>query len=583
MFSRQFGCPHLPLTVKDMKTLHAVRRLVLVLFVTTLSVDRSTSGAEPLERAFEFSQEHIAAASRKRRIIINFDTISGDRRFGGRDPKELVEWKFHVIDAADVQIDSVWWDWGEGNQAPWPSKTMPLYDAEGYRKWVREGVDIPAVFAAACKKRGIEAFYNFRVNGADNDLGPFRQMKRKLAHPEWLIKVWPGPVGLWNYAIPDVREHRLTILREIAERYDYDGVALDFARGCPLFLSGTGWLNRHKMTDFMRQFRSITQEAARKRGRPLLIGARVQENLEGAHFDGLDLETWVREGLVDVLSLGIRNFDVDIGAYRRLTAGTHIQIYPCVDDHHASDGYATPPIEIYRGVAANWWQQGADGIQTFNFNHAPDFPYRRVWKTHLQAYREIGNPETLRHKNKVFTVGRRGGGHGPTVIPNAEDWTTPRHMYSNTNMLAPLPANLPGDGKADRMLTIALADDVGRDRDHVDRISLRVLLSDPNADSLPAEKRLDGTVVATIGHPEGGLKNIPPAKGVEDSLEARVNNIPLKPPTVDGSWIVFSDLSPELFAVGNNLVGLRYTGPTRRADKEIFIEKLEVHVSYPRG
>lgn len=70
------------------------------------------------------------------------------------------------------------------------------------------------------------------------------------------------------------------------------------------------------------------------------------------HFDGLDIETWVHENLVDVLALGVRSFDVDIAAFRRLTVGTHVKLYPSIDDHHASDGYATAPLEIYRGVAA---------------------------------------------------------------------------------------------------------------------------------------------------------------------------------------------------------------------------------------
>ena len=380
---------------------------------------RADAAAKPVR----LSAEHIAAAGRDRRIIINFDTISGDRRFGGRDPAELVKWKFHVIDAADVQIDSVWWCWGEGNQSPWPSSIMPLYDSEGYRQWKEQGIDIAAIFAEESRKRGIESFYNYRINGSDNDLGPFSKLPMKLKHPEWLIHTWPGPVGLWNYAIPEVRRYKLSILREIAERFDYDGISLDFARVCPVLPPGKAWANRDKMTDFLREFRSITQEVAHRRGRPLLVGARIPENLQGCHFDGLDIETWVREGLVDVLALGIRSFDVDIAAFRRITAGTHVKLYPSVDDHHASDGYATPPIDIYRGVAANWWRQGADGIQTFNFNHAPDFPFREVWETHLTAYRKLGSPGTLHRKNKRFVVQRRGGGHGPTVIPNPQDWT----------------------------------------------------------------------------------------------------------------------------------------------------------------
>ena len=537
---------------------------------------RADAAAKPVR----LSAEHIAAAGRDRRIIINFDTISGDRRFGGRDPAELVKWKFHVIDAADVQIDSVWWCWGEGNQSPWPSSIMPLYDSEGYRQWKEQGIDIAAIFAEESRKRGIESFYNYRINGSDNDLGPFSKLPMKLKHPEWLIHTWPGPVGLWNYAIPEVRRYKLSILREIAERFDYDGISLDFARVCPVLPPGKAWAHRDKMTDFLREFRSITQEVAHRRGRPLLVGARIPENLQGCHFDGLDIETWVREGLVDVLALGIRSFDVDIAAFRRITAGTHVKLYPSVDDHHASDGYATPPIDIYRGVAANWWRQGADGIQTFNFNHAPDFPFREVWETHLTAYREIGSPGTLHRKNKRFVVQRRGGGHGPTVIPNPQDWTTPRWMYFNTNMLAPLPAPLANDGKADTLLTVAVADDLGADRQHLERLRLRLLLSDPAAKELTKEERLPEVKVATIGHPEGRLLNIPPARGIENLIEARLNNAVLGKPSPEGGWLVFDRLPPELFAVGPNLVGLRLTVPRPKAAEPILIEKLEVEVRY---
>ncbi len=58
------------------------------------------------------SEEHQAAVERRRRIIVNFDVISGDQTFGGRDPEELVAWKFDFIGREGTQIDSVWWEWG---------------------------------------------------------------------------------------------------------------------------------------------------------------------------------------------------------------------------------------------------------------------------------------------------------------------------------------------------------------------------------------------------------------------------------------------------------------------------------------
>ena len=166
----------------------------------------------------------------------------------------------------------------------------------------------------------------------------------------------------------------------------------------------------------------------------------------GCRFDGIDVERWVGEQLIDLLALGVRSFEVDLADFQRVVAGTPVKLYPSIDDHHATDGYQNPGIEVLRGVAANWWHQGADGIHTFNFNYATDAPYAgQDWDSHRRAYQELGEVETLSAKDKRFVVQRRGGGHGPTVIPNPEDWATPRHTYANTNMLAQLPAAVPND------------------------------------------------------------------------------------------------------------------------------------------
>jgi hypothetical protein len=523
------------------------------------------------------SEEHQAAVERRRRIIVNFDVISGDQTFGGRDPEELVAWKFDFIGREGTQIDSVWWEWGEGHQAPWPSRTMPLYDQEGYRRWADTGVDIVQVFLDASRDRGVEAFYEYRINGSDNDLGPVQKIPMKEAHPEWLQWTWNAN-GYWNFAIEGVRKYKLSIIREIAQRYDVDGIALDFARVCPVLPKGKQWLHRQELTEFMRGVRSVTEAAATDRGRPMLVAARVPENLLGCHYDGLDVESWCEEQLVDLLALGVRSFDVDIEAFRRI-AGPRVRLYPSIDDHHASDGYQTPPVEIYRGAAANWWRQGADGIQTFNFNHAMDFPYgSEVAQTHLQCYRELGSATTLRRKDKVFVVQRRGGGHGTTVIPNPEDWSTPRWMYFNTNMLAPLPIDLDVEGRADAMLTVAVADPVAAAATSVERIEVRLLLSDRAAADHADGERLEAVTIATIGH-NPQLQNEPPARSVVDEIELRVNGALLRKPAVEGGWLVFV-AAAEHFAVGDNLIGILSLSGRDSAEFPMRVEKLEVHLKY---
>ncbi len=540
--------------------------------------------------AVTLSAEHLAGIRRQRRIIVHFDVIMGDGPdfFPTKAVDALLEWKFTYADDPAVHIDSMWWDWDEGHRCVFPSKVRPLLDAPAYRAWADAGMNIVRIFLEASQARDFENFYLYRINGSDTELGRVSRIPMKEEHPDWLIHTWREN-GFWNFAVDGVHEYKLRILRELAEDHDFDGIALDFARNCPVLPPGRQWELRDRMTEFMRKLRTMLLEIGSQRGRPLLLAVRIPENLMGCHFDGLDVETWARELLVDLMVMGCRSFDVDVIAFRRITSGTPIKLYASIDDHHSSDGYMWPPIEVFRGVFANWWHQGVDGIQTFNWEHAPPEDAERLKlsalnapasATHHQAYREMHDPENLRRKDKVFVVQRRGGGHGPRMVPNPEDWTTPRWMYSNTNMFGQLPAPLAGDGRPDTLLSLYVADDLVGEAEHVDSINLRVLLSDPATEAPERLRRLPAVKLAEIGHPhDRALMNRPPSCEIERHLEVRVNNARLEGPHIDGGWLVFP-ARPELFAVGENLVGVRLTRSPRDEPDSMLVEKLELHVRY---
>ena len=100
------------------------------------------------------SEEHIAAVNRHRRVIVNFDVISGNSHdFAAMDIDELVKWKFMFADEEGTHIDSTWFSWGEGNQAPYPSEILPLYDSPGYKKWADARINIAQVFLEEAKAR----------------------------------------------------------------------------------------------------------------------------------------------------------------------------------------------------------------------------------------------------------------------------------------------------------------------------------------------------------------------------------------------------------------------------------------------
>ena len=526
-----------------------------------LSPIHGWAAADAPSDKMNLSDEHLSAVNRNRRIVVNYDalaTLFAFKPAGSRGT--LAELKQHllgILDLPGTQIDSIGWCWSEGNEASYPSKVLPtLLDHPIFNR-VPPDVDVVKMCCDATRKRGIESFFSYRINGGDHDRtyleGKLPKLPKKWSNKDWLINWNPDPEGppeyispyhptaFWNFASQGLRDYKVCILREVAENYDFDGIEVDFARNSPVLQPGHQWVNRDKLTDFMRSLRFALQEVAKQRGRPFLISARVPENLVGCHFDGLDVETWAHEQLLDIFNLGCRSMDVDIPAFRRITAGKSIKIYPGLDYVHYSDGNDPGDTQAYgltlaRGVFANWWHQQPDGVYTFNYTY-----HGQNWS----AYREIGSPQYLKYVDKTFVIQRRGGGHSPVLTPYPNDWRTPRLAYANTNMLGQLPVSLDHAAKADNLLFMYVADDV-EEADQLGRLKnlqLRVLLSQPGS----IEVRLNGAVLSFSSH--------------------------------QGNWLQF-DTEPRLLAVGENLIGICFSEPQEDVEKDVLIEKVELQVVY---
>ncbi len=526
------------------------------------------------------SSEHIEAINRQRRIIFQDDVLANDvfrtDEVGTERLAKIIDCYMSRLDEQSNQIDSIWFEWGEGNTAVWPSEVIPCTE-NVFPRWWEAGIDPVEVLLIEAKKRGREVFFSYRINGSDNDdlfdpPRPFDQpIPLKAENPDWLIYKWHP---YWNFSFKGVRDLKLNVVREVAEIYDFDGIQIDFAR-IPVLFPEEQWVHRDILTDFMRDIRTTLLDIGKKRGRPLLLAARIPEDLMGCHFDGMDVETWVRDFLIDILVVGTRTANADVAAFRRITVDTPIKLYPSFDDHHSTDGYREPDLEVWRGTCANWWCQNPDGMHTFNLMVSSpqsaenlDLSPSPRWQTQRKIFSEIGSPETLKGQDKVFFVERRGGGHAEYVVPSPANWNTPRHMYFQTNMLAALPAGLAEDGGEDTLLTLNVADDVNAALEEIDQITLRIAVSDEAGEAPSVGDRLE-----EIG----------------SRVEARLNNILLDAPhteaveTPEGdafkNWLIFA-VAPCYLAVGANLVGVRLSQQLPSLFGRIQIEKLELHVRY---
>jgi hypothetical protein len=491
----------------------------------------------------------------------------------GIDFASWLDYRFRYLDEPGTQIDSVWWDMGRLGQVLYPSKFLDQLSHPGLDKWRKQGIDLVGRLLEETKRRNLEVFWHHRVSEVDMDQrGEGAAWKDppdplKKAHPDWTLKCW-WRHGLWNFAVPAVREHTVRALQEVVQRYDFDGVQLDFARHVPCLPLGRQWELRHHVTELMRSTRRMLLEQAQRRGRPLLLAAKVPQTLAGCRVDGLDVEQWTREGLVDILTLGSRSIDVDLTAFRGIRGDRNIKLQPCFDDHHTTDGYRYPPIEVFRGAFGNWWQQGADSVMTFNWSNAPPEVAARLGDqpgplSQRIAYHEVGGPETLRFKNKTFVVERRGG------YPWAEG-------FFNRNDTAPLPMPL-GRGDAAASISIRVGDDLPNAGARLRQVTLQTVLFGADNEE-EVEVRLNGRLLSLTlrdpawKDPQIFSPNPQPASGGTGvytvNSQQRLLRLEFTVPT-------------ESFRLGENQVAIRVLKrPKDALEAKVVLEKLELHVQY---
>ena len=96
------------------------------------------------------------------------------------------------------------------------------------------GTDVLQIAAERARAHGKQILAQMRMSDAhhyhgrhDNPLFP----QFVLDHPEWCIELEDGTLDIvLDYSVPEVRERRLAILRDIATNYDIDGVNLNWMR-----------------------------------------------------------------------------------------------------------------------------------------------------------------------------------------------------------------------------------------------------------------------------------------------------------------------------------------------------------------
>ena len=494
------------------------------------------------------------------RVIFNCDG-NAVRLDANGDIDQWIENLFGPL--ANSHVDAIFWcDGSGGNTANYDSQVLEL---TGHRidridphlkRWIEEGNDPPKVVVREARKRHIPVFYSLRMNDTHDAFGSATNTEFptfKQEHPDWLIhKGKPSPYkagqpvrverksGRWiasgpygrssslDFAVPEVRELKFRTIEEIFRKYDFDGLEVDWMRKQPYFAPGTEPENAHFLTEMLGRIRKHLNQRGEQRGRPIHLAVRVDENIEACRLDGFDVAAWIDNGLVDIVALGSGVLDIEVEQFKQLAAGKGVLVYPCL--YGWPSKYYPIPAGLARGMALNYWQQGADGIYVFNW-----FPHTHNNSEPHGAYaaellKQIGDAEVLKQQKKWIFAAERG---------------RPLEGYVHNWMSCTLPANLSIDTELEVELRVGV--DI-RNIPGAPLLKLRL-----NVENLHAG---DAIQVVLNGHPVDGLRHV----------KDNVSTVPLQ---------------PNCLILGTNNVRLKLAIASPESVGSRVVKALELGVTFP--
>ena len=438
-------------------------------------------------------------------------------------PMTMEEAWLPIDEVAGTAVDTFIYGVERGDGIFYPSKVAPQFgvdrqpftDAYQWRTWhnmkglEERGLDPLKVLVDRAHEKGMEFIASLRMSGWAGIPSEF-----KIGHPQ------SGA----NFALEAVRDHRLAVLTELATDYPTDGIELDFACTPYYFKPEEARQNLSVMTEHVRR---IAEMARGRPSGPAVVGARVQPTEEMNLNSGLDVKTWLKEGLVDyVAALHYQTFLLDpfmpidwlVQAAHDADASVYGMLQPFARDESRrfyTIENTTPAM--MRAAASNLLDKGVDGLYAWFLKWPLGDAQRNILT-------ELGDPDLIAEGTKQYHMRRRDeseelGYHA--TIPLEIASPDPAKRY-------PLPFYVSDDieGKADRIRAVTLRLNVGN-LVSADRIAL--LLNGRSLDSEPVTRSFGGQIAPYEAQwLDIELQRVRPRKGdnvLEIALESRANGL----------------------------------------------------------
>jgi hypothetical protein len=292
-----------------------------------------------------------------------------------------------------------------------------------FRMLADNGTNIIKLGVDHAKEICLETFISLRMNdlhAADTtEYFPSVHGEFWSNHPEYWMGDHPGwhAGGGFNFAHKAVRDFKLALIKEQCELFNIDGYELDFMRFLEYFPFEHGREYLGVMTQWIKEIRKEINAIAKKKGTKILLAVRIPPRMELCYDKGLEVKEWVKLNLIDFITVAphwICDPNLPVKKFKEELGNTKIPVYSTIDGGQYQP-YENRSQGIMRGVAANHYFQGTDGLYLFNFwfnnrDMKQQNEYLENNSVEVSTYRnpdllkELNSPLNLVKRNKIYSL-----------------------------------------------------------------------------------------------------------------------------------------------------------------------------------
>jgi len=242
------------------------------------------------------------------------------------------------------------------------------------------GLDYIDIWCETFPEIGINPWLSFRMNDA-HDLS--KKTSHLLSdyfheHPE-IRRIQSGVnnntyyKNCQDYSHELVRTHMLDLINEALSKYDCYGIELDFQREIWLWDTGSEYAGLDILNGFMRNVENIVAKYEAEYGHEIKIGIRLASDIETNYDFGLDVVSWAKEGIIDMVSPCGRWSTTDNGTpvkqWVDVLSPYGVEVWAGIENNliASGSGGGSHSYTTYTAAAANYLSQGADRVYLFNY------------------------------------------------------------------------------------------------------------------------------------------------------------------------------------------------------------------------